>query len=280
MANQGVGSQAIPSVQVGNPGMNNNNKRKRGPGDQDVGRNAKAPNTNGDHDPDNYVALLQGIDDIGGSDDSTRTAQAALAAPMEQSSYPEPHPYDGATGMPTGFEDANQGSLAGMPTGQGMQPTQGMASAQQALLDARGGAQKPAVGTAEWHQQRKDNHKEVERRRREVINEGIENIAKIVPCSEKNKGAILQRTCQYITELQNEKKSFETERATLDIALKELTSRCDRLKESVRAAWLESAKWQQRCREAGLHFDDYDDGDLPVLEDEDVNVNVDAAVVS
>lgn len=180
--------------------------------------------------------------------------------------------------MPTGFDDPSQSSLSGMPGGPGMQPAQGMPTAQQALLEARGGAQKPAVGTAEWHQQRKDNHKEVERRRREVINEGIENIAKIVPCSEKNKGAILQRTCHYITELQNEKKSFETERATFDIALKELTSRCDRLKESARAAWMESAKWQQRCREAGLHFDDYDDGGLPSLEDEDVHV--DGAVVS
>lgn len=65
--------------------------------------------------------------------------------------------------------------------------------------------QKPQVGSDEWHQLRKDNHKEgeiadpvpcerrlthlpVERRRRETINEGINELAKIVPDCEKNKG--------------------------------------------------------------------------------------------
>jgi transcriptional regulator CBF1 len=105
----------------------------------------------------------------------------------------------------------------------------------------------------------------VERRRREVINEGIENIAKIVPGVEKNKGAILQRTAQYITELQEQTSKFDQERATFDIAL---TSRNERLKTSVQQAWQESKKWQQRCRDAGLHFDDYDDGGLG-LDDAD-----------
>ncbi|KIX09881.1 uncharacterized protein Z518_00962 [Rhinocladiella mackenziei CBS 650.93] len=256
MATQ-VGTSSIPPQTA-----NTNNKRKRGPGDQDAGRNAKAQNTNGDHDT-NYAALLQGIDPLAGADDSTRTAQAALAAPMNQSTYPEPASFDGAANMPAGFDENDAPNITGMGTAQ-------------ALLEARGANQKPAVGTAEWHQLRKDNHKEVERRRREVINEGIENIAKIVPGTEKNKGAILQRTCQYITELQNEKNSFVNERATFEIALKELTNRLDRMKESARTAWAESAKWQQRCREAGLHFDDYDEGALTGLEDDDV----DAAVAS
>jgi transcriptional regulator CBF1 len=102
----------------------------------------------------------------------------------------------------------------------------------------------------------------VERRRREVINEGIENIAKIVPNVEKNKGAILSRTCQYIGELQAKERQFEIERATFEVSLKELTGRIERLRESSQSAWAESAKWQQRCRAAGVHFDDYDDGAL------------------
>lgn len=110
----------------------------------------------------------------------------------------------------------------------------------------------------------------VERRRREVINEGIENIAKIVPCTEKNKGAILQRTHEYIINLQNKEAQFETERATFDVALKELTNRLDRMKESARAAWAESNKWQQRARDAGLHFDDYDEANLTGFEEDDV----------
>jgi len=128
------------------------NKRKRGPGDQDVGRNAKAQNTNGDHDA-NYAALLQGIDaSMSGPDDSTRTAQAALAAPLGQSAYPEPTSFEGPPGLPPGFED-NTASGPGS-----------IGPSAQALYDARQGqgqaTNKPAVGTNEWHQLRKDNHKE------------------------------------------------------------------------------------------------------------------------
>jgi len=49
------------------------------------------------------------------------------------------------------------------------------------------------------------------------------------------------------------------------------------MKESARSAWAETVKWQQRCREAGLHFEDYDDNIIPGLDDDDV---VDTGVVS
>ena len=101
-----------------------------------------------------------------------------------------------------------------------------------------------------------------------MINEGIETIAKIVPGTEKNKGAILQRTAQYIGELQEREAKFENERATFDIALKELTSRNERLKSSVQQSWQESKKWQKRCQDAGLQFDDYDDGGLGLDTDD------------
>ncbi|RVX71120.1 hypothetical protein B0A52_03486 [Exophiala mesophila] len=255
-------SQQLPSQNAG-PG----NKRKRGAADQGAGREAKAPNTNGGATEASYAALLQGIEASGipEADDSTRTAQAAL----NQSAYPEPG-FEDATGLPAGFDDTGA--------------TQDFQASTQALSDARTSAQgnvagagaggKANVGTAEWHQQRKDNHKEVERRRREVINEGIENIAKIVPGTEKNKGAILQRTHQYIGELQGKVNGFDNERATFEIALKELTNRLDRMKERARNAWAESAKWQQRARDAGLPFDDYDDGAIATgLDDEDLNAN-------
>ncbi|OAP61306.1 hypothetical protein AYL99_03507 [Fonsecaea erecta] len=243
---------------------NANNKRKRGLADQDVGRDTKVPITNGEHDNTNYGLLLQGDGIL--ADDNARTAQAALAAPgMNPSPYPEPNPDDTGAGLPFTFAD-------GSPSVHGI-------SSAQALADARGGTNtntpsKPAVGSAEWHQLRKDNHKEVERRRREVINEGIENIAKIVPGTEKNKGAILQRTYEYIQELLNEKNKWDSERATYDIAIKELTSRLDRMKESARSAWAETSKWQSRCREAGMPFEDYDDGGLPAFEEEDVTASL------
>ena len=87
-----------------------------------------------------------------------------------------------------------------------------------------------------------------------MINEGIENIAKIVPGTEKNKGAILQRTAQYIGELQDQIAKFPTERQTYDITIKELTKRIDQSKDSVKQAWQESNKWQQRCRDRRIVF--------------------------
>jgi len=51
-------------------------------------------------------------------------------------------------------------------------------------------------------QKRKENHKEVERRRRDNINLGISELAKIVPDCEKNKGSILQKSVEYIKYLQ------------------------------------------------------------------------------
>jgi len=55
---------------------------------------------------------------------------------------------------------------------------------------------------AQWMQRRRDNHKEVERRRRDTINSGINELAKIVPECEKNKGSILHKTADYIKYLQ------------------------------------------------------------------------------
>ena len=98
----------------------------------------------------------------------------------------------------------------------------------------------------------------MERRRREVINEGIENIAKIVPGTEKNKGAILQRTAQYVQDLQDQIAKFDTERQTFDVTIKELSKRVDLSREAMKQSQNDANKWQQRCRDAGLSFDDYD----------------------
>ncbi|KIM23898.1 hypothetical protein M408DRAFT_332089 [Serendipita vermifera MAFF 305830] len=67
-------------------------------------------------------------------------------------------------------------------------------------------------GTIEWAQQRKDNHKEVERRRRGNINEGINELGRILPnnSGDKAKGAILQRAVAYLKQLkENEQKVME-----------------------------------------------------------------------
>jgi hypothetical protein len=137
---------------------NTSNKRKRTVADQD-GRDPRMQisNTNGEHDHNNYGLLLQGDGIL--SDENTRTAQAALAAPgMNPSTYPEPGHNQDQTGLPFTFDD-------GSPVGV-MRPSQA-----QALVGATANANannnntneqanKPAVGSSEWHQLRKDNHKE------------------------------------------------------------------------------------------------------------------------
>jgi len=115
---------------------------------------------------------------------------------------------------------------------------------------------KPAVGSEEWHKVRKDNHKEVERRRRETINEGINELAKIVPGCEKNKGSILQRAVQFITQLkENETQNIEKwtlEKLLTEQAIAELSASNDKLKAECERAWREVETWKKTCQSAGL----------------------------
>lgn len=102
------------------------------------------------------------------------------------------------------------------------------------------GNDKPAVGSAEWHRIRRENHKQVERRRRETINEGINEIARMVPGCEKNKGQILHRAALYIQQLK-EAESTTLEKWTLeklltDQAMNELNRQVDGLKSELEQA--------------------------------------------
>ncbi|ORX65134.1 hypothetical protein DL89DRAFT_217073, partial [Linderina pennispora] len=89
-------------------------------------------------------------------------------------------------------------------------------------------------GSDEWHKQRKESHKEVERRRREVINQGIDRLAELVPSAEKNKGRILAQAVDYIHRLKaTEAKNIEKwtiEKLLADQAISELTSQNEQLK--------------------------------------------------
>ncbi|KAI1818773.1 hypothetical protein GGS20DRAFT_581163 [Poronia punctata] len=115
---------------------------------------------------------------------------------------------------------------------------------------------KLAVGSEEWHKQRKDNHKEVERRRRETINEGINELAKIVPGCEKNKGSILQRAVLYITQLrENEAQNIEKwtlEKLLTEQAIQELSTSNDKLKSECERAYRELTIWKNLATSAGL----------------------------
>jgi len=96
----------------------------------------------------------------------------------------------------------------------------------------------------------------VERRRRETINEGINELAKIVPGCEKNKGSILQRAVQFITQLkENEQQNIEKwtlEKLLTEQAITELSSSCDKFKTDNHRAWEEVTIWKRACENAGI----------------------------
>lgn len=101
------------------------------------------------------------------------------------------------------------------------------------------------------------NHIPVERRRRETINEGINELAKIVPGCEKNKGSILQRAVQFITQLkENETQNIEKwtlEKLLTEQAIAELSASNDKLKAECERAWREVETWKKTCQSAGLN---------------------------
>ncbi|KAJ7630065.1 hypothetical protein DFH06DRAFT_705544 [Mycena polygramma] len=112
----------------------------------------------------------------------------------------------------------------------------------------RGGA---TMGSDEWSRQRKDNHKEVERRRRGNINEGINELGRIVPngSGEKAKGAILSRAVQYIHHLkENEARNIEKwtlEKLLMDQAMGDLQVQLD----EIRRMWEDERLNRQRAEQ-------------------------------
>lgn len=85
----------------------------------------------------------------------------------------------------------------------------------------------------------------------------------MVPGCEKAKGSILQRAIQYIAKLQEDAKEmaarFDTTNMTTNQAIAEISSQNSKLKVEVNRRGDIASKWIQRCREAGLEFDDYED---------------------
>ncbi|PKI84122.1 Cbf1p [Malassezia vespertilionis] len=92
-----------------------------------------------------------------------------------------------------------------------------------------GGARYKRKGP-ELDRQRKDNHKEVERRRRSAINDGIVQLSQIVPgCDVKNtnKGSIIIAAVRYIQDLKNNEASniekWTLEKLLMDQAMNDLS---------------------------------------------------------
>jgi hypothetical protein len=196
-----------------------------------------------------YNSLHQShLDNHNGSAEHASTAAAALAGIYPTMTVPQP----------TDVSFATQGSDSDRnPESSFMDNSQQQDSfMENSTPSGRGSGSKPAVGSDEWHKVRKDNHKEVERRRRETINEGINELAKIVPGCEKNKGSILQRAVQFITQLkENETQNIEKwtlEKLLTEQAIAELSASNDKLKAECERAWREVETWKKTCQSAGL----------------------------
>jgi transcriptional regulator CBF1 len=96
----------------------------------------------------------------------------------------------------------------------------------------------------------------VERRRRETINEGINELSKIVPGCEKNKGSILQRAVAFISQLkENESQNIEKwtlEKLLTEQAIAELSASNDKLKQECERLYRELELWKRTAQSAGL----------------------------
>ena len=96
----------------------------------------------------------------------------------------------------------------------------------------------------------------VERRRRETINEGINELAKIVPNCEKNKGSILQKAVAFIQQLkENESQNIEKwtlEKLLTEQAIAELSQSNDKLKQECERLYRELETWKKVAQNAGL----------------------------
>ncbi|KAF2156139.1 hypothetical protein K461DRAFT_275237 [Myriangium duriaei CBS 260.36] len=121
-------------------------------------------------------------------------------------------------------------------------------------------ANRHKVGSEEWAASRRLAHKEVERRRREAINDGISELGKIVPGAERNKGSILHRAVLYINELKERQTQTEQknnlEKMVFEQAIAEVTGSADKLKADVRRLESELERWRSAARASGVALDD------------------------
>jgi len=265
--------------------LHTTNKRKRDARDQGPSTSRPAPssinNTNANDLSDQATASFLAAHNASTNDDEMQqqfgvhqnganstsvgdTAAAALA--YHQMTVPQPTELSFQT-QGTGAEGTSFSMGDHQQQQTGMQDfslealkaaTQTPRSGQAAANDSppNTGGQKPTVGSEEWHKVRRDNHKEVERRRRETINEGINELAKIVPGCEKNKGSILQRAVQFITQLkENEQQNIEKwtlEKLLTEQAITELSASCDKFKAEMQRHWDECQIYKRACENAGI----------------------------
>ena len=139
--------------------MNTNKRKREGSEQSDGGRAHRSQEVNGEARRSNEAVmhiseqLLQSIaenEQQEGDEDNQRTAEAALNTHMPQNNYPAPD---------STFDNSSTNHY-GLPFTEGNGISNSASTELQAARNGPIGGLKPAVGTHEWHAQRKNNHKE------------------------------------------------------------------------------------------------------------------------
>ena len=93
-----------------------------------------------------------------------------------------------------------------------------------------------------------------------------------MPGCEKNKGSILQRAVQYITQLRdNETRNIEKwtlEKMLTDQALSEVTSSLDKLKDDLHRARSSAERYKKICHDNGIDLKDDTDENAEGTDDD------------
>ncbi|GME79715.1 unnamed protein product [Ambrosiozyma monospora] len=125
------------------------------------------------------------------------------------------------------------------------------------LLKPRSKAPKP--GSEEYKALRKANHKEVERKRRESINNAIKELQDLLPTHDTNKSQIIKRAAEFIKRLkENEASNIEKwtlEKLITDQAVNELANSNEKLKVELEKAYREIEHWKKAFFEQQREID-------------------------
>ncbi|KAJ2683343.1 basic helix-loop-helix protein [Coemansia spiralis] len=135
----------------------------------------------------------------------------------------------------------------------------------------------PEAGSEEWLRLRRLAHKEVEQRRRDVINSGIDRLAELVPGAERHRGRIVNQAVDYIhrlkeTEAQNIEK-WTIEKLLADQVISGLTNQLEQMKRENKRLKRKIKAIADGAQLADSPVDD-DDDDTMDQEDEQDESNV------
>ncbi|KAG6897171.1 hypothetical protein C0993_007730 [Termitomyces sp. T159_Od127] len=237
---QGIGSEQLMNLLRNLPGV----LGKFNEGKEDAAQTLsnlsaqQPPFPPGAFPPPHPAGGLPGINDPGpsshprGPPNLGQLSAVAMSASPPTSAPPPPQ----MPGQPGDSEDERRAAAVAAAAAQAAVNSDIKPSVQASTATRGRGGRSAMMGSDEWTRQRKDNHKEVERRRRGNINEGINELGRIVPngSGEKAKGAILSRAVQYIHHLkENEARNIEKwtlEKLLMDQAMGDLQTQLEEMK--------------------------------------------------